>query len=74
MPIVLRINSSSDNLAVKEALLALRNTECFLSDNPPMKKFGGTFQDIANLSDERALNLLDELLRYSSKIIPILFY
>lgn len=74
MQIVLKIDGSSDNSAVKEALLALRNTKYFLSDNPPMKKFGGTFKEIAGLSDEEVHYLLGELLRYSSKMILILLY
>jgi hypothetical protein len=74
MQILLKINGSSDNSAVKDALLALRNTEGFLSEYPPMKRFGGTFKEIVSLSDRDAQYLLGKFLRYSSEIILILFY
>jgi hypothetical protein len=74
MQILLNINGSSDNLAVRNALLALRNTKVFLSDNPPMKRFGGTFKEIVDLSDEDVLDLLRKFLRHGLEMILISFY
>ena len=46
MQILLDINGLLDNSAYKQAIVALRNTEGFLIDNPPMERFRGTFDKI----------------------------
>jgi hypothetical protein len=71
MQILLDINGSSDNSAYKQALVALWNTEGFLIDNPPIERFGGTFDKIWKLQNADALYLLESFLRYGSEIILI---
>jgi archaellum biogenesis ATPase FlaH len=66
--ILLTYKSSSDDSALKEALLKLRNTTTFLRDNPRMERFGGSFKKIEELSDEDSLDLLESFLGYVCKM------
>jgi hypothetical protein len=68
IPILLTYKSSSDDSALKEALLKLRNTSTFLRDNPRMERFGGSFKKIEELSDKDSLDLLESFLGYVCKM------
>jgi hypothetical protein len=62
VPMMLIIGRTSQNLDVKQVLVKLRSTDSYLK-HYKMKRLGGSFEDIGELSDEESLHLLQGILR-----------